>query len=202
MSIGSGLFGNLIGSIDKKLANTPLGRDWVKATDTGYGVLGTGQQVTSEGLGDLRGLQSDYQGLLKNPLGTVGAGIFSRARGQLGDAFTRDVNAGGARRAQLAAQSGGSLTPEQLAALDAQDRRDAGANLFAGSRDLSQAEAKMTLDQTNMLYDRLDAIAKTITGVGTTTTGQGLQTILAGLTGRTGYNKAVVSNVLGPWGHG
>lgn len=143
-----------------------------------------GQKYIEEGLGGLRGLRGTYSDRLKDPLGEQGRGIFARARGNLSDGFARTVNSGMARRRQLAAQTGGSLTPEQIAALDAEDRRDANEQLFRGEGEIATTEAGMTLDETNRLYDRLENIDRTITGVGASGRGEGLQSILAALMSR------------------
>lgn len=202
MGLGTSIFKAAgIGGVEKQLNNTPMGTAWTKATDTGYQSYDYGKGITEEGLGGLRSLDSTYQQSLKDPLGETGRGIFARARGGLSDAFTRDINSGQARRAQLAAQSGGTLTPEQVAALDAQDRRSAGESLFRGQNDLSQSEASMTLTETGKLFDRMEGIRKTILAVGQDEKTRGLQTMLAALTGKTNYNKAVVADILGPWGH-
>jgi hypothetical protein len=132
---------------------------------------------------------------LNDPLGSVGRGIFARARGNLSDDYTRTVNSGMARRSQLALQTGGTLTPEQIAALDAQDRRDASEGLFRGETDLSTQEAGMTLSETGKLFDRMEGIDKTVAGIGQDERTRGLQAILASMLGRTDRMKAIWGDV-------
>lgn len=154
-----------------------------------YGRLGnadyaSGTSLTDEGLGGLRELDKTYSGRLGDPLGPLGRGIFTRARGELQDDFTRMTNSGAARTAQLARQSGGTLTPEQTAALDAENRRNAGESLFRGTGEVANAEAGATLTEQSKLFDRLEGIRKTITGAGQDEKNRGLTTILNALTGR------------------
>src|SRR5688500_11873739 len=105
---------------DKNIAKNQRELGYMGKADVAYG-----DTLTGEGLGGLRGLRGTYANRLNDPLGEVGRGMFARARGQFSDDFTRTVNSGQARRAQLATQSGGGLTPEQIAALDQETRRTA-----------------------------------------------------------------------------
>jgi len=154
-----------------------------------YGALGNtdyagGTSLTEEGLGGLRSLDKTYGDRLNDPLGAVGRGIFTRARGGLQDDFTRMVNSGDARAAQLARQSGGTLTPEQVAAMDAENRRNAGEGLFRGTGDVANAEASATLTEQGKLFDRLEGIRKMEVAVGQDEKNRGLTTILNALTMR------------------
>jgi hypothetical protein len=145
-------------------------------TDYNYG-----QGLLDEGLGGLRGLRGTYAQRVNDPLGEVGRGIFARARGNLTDAATRTVNAGGARSRQLALQTGGSLTPEQIAALDQETRRDANEQQFRGETDLSISEGTMALSEANRFFDRMEGIDRTIGAVGSDEKARGVQSILANL---------------------
>lgn len=173
-----------------------LQNEWKGLTSQGNQSYDYGQGLTEEGLGGLRSLDATYSGKLDDPLGPLGRGIFARARGGLQDDFTRMVNSGDAHAAQLAKQSGGTLTPEQVAALDAQNRRGAGEQLFRGTGDVANAEASATLTEQGKLFDRLEGIRKTIVGVGQDEKSRGLSTILAALAGR---GKLLNVNI-GPFG--
>lgn len=175
-----GLFG--ISIYDKKL--TPDIKNLGKSGNADYSY---GSGLTEEGLGGLRSLDSTYSSRLNDPLGSVGRGIFTRARAGLQDDFSRAVNSGDAHAAQLARQSGGALTPEQVAALDAENRRGASEGLFTGTGKVADAEATATLTEQGKLFDRLEGIRKTIVGVGQDEKNRGLQSILQALTFR--YNK-------------
>jgi hypothetical protein len=184
---------------ERSMGDSRIGKDWQKSHDLGRGIAAGGDTLTQEGLTGLRGLRGQYQDQLRDPLGENGRGIFARARGNLSDDFARTVNSGVARRRQLATQSGGSLTAEQMAALDAQERREASEGLFQGENELSIGETQMTLDQTNRLYDRMEGIDRTVTGVGQDEKSRGLQTMLTALAGRTDRANKIVGHVLGPW---
>lgn len=192
----------LFSFLERQAGDSKLSTDWTGLTKTGYNDYAAGNTLTQEGLGGLRSLDSTYSNRLGDPLGAVGRGIFTRARGALSDDFTRSVNSGDVRAAQLARQSGGALTPEQVAALDAENRRGASEDLFKGTGDVANAEATATLSEQGKLYDRLEGIRKTITSAGMDERTTGLQSIIASLTGRTGRVKAIAADVLGPWGHG
>jgi hypothetical protein len=185
--------GGLGGLIERGIAGRAgdIGGGIVNAREAGWRGFGYGGELTEEGLTGLRGLRGQYQDRLKDPLGENGRGIFARARGNLSDDFARTVNSGVARRRQLAVQSGGSLTAEQMAALDAGERRDASEGLFKGENDLSIAETEMTLGETNKLFDRMEGIDKTVTGVGQDEKTRGLQTMLSALTLGLERNKAI-----------
>lgn len=187
--------------LDRVAGDSRHGKDWQKLHDFGRDkVIPYGDTLTKEGLSGLRKLDSTYEDRLKDPLGATGRGIFARARGNLSDDFARTVNAGMARREQLARQTGGGLTPEQIAALDAQERREANEGLFRGENDLAMGEAGMTLEETGKLFDRMEGIRRTVIGVGQDEKTRGLQTMIAALTGRTGRVKAIAdtfSNIYG-----
>lgn len=185
--------------LERAAGDSKLSTDWTNLSSTGANAYSSGTATTDEGLSGLRGLNSQYQGMLSNPLGTAGNSIFARARGALSDDYTRNVNGGAARTAQLATQSGGTLTPEQIAAQNASTTRDAGANLFSGENSLAEAKATMSLDQTNKLYDRMQSIQNSIVSVGQDDKMRGLQTMLGALTGRTNRMQSIAKDVLGPW---
>lgn len=192
--MGSFSSGGLGGLIERGVAGRAgdVGAGIVSAReDTGFGGYNYGSSLTQEGLGNLRSLRGTFSDRLKDPLGPAGRNIFSIARGNLTDAFTRDVNSGAARRSQLALQSGGALTPEQIAAMDAQDRRDAEEAQFRGNADLSSSEAGMTLQETGKLFDRMQSIDQTITQVGQDEKNRGLQSILGSLALGLQRNKAI-----------
>lgn len=147
----------------------------------------SGFNLTEEGLGGLRSLGKTYNDRLGDPLGPLGRGIFTRARAGLQDDFARDVNSSATHTAQLARQSGGVLTPEQVAAEDAANRRGASEDLFRGTGDVANAEAGATLTEQGKLFDRLEGISKTIGSVGSDEKNRGLSSIIQALTFR--YNK-------------
>lgn len=181
--------------LDRTAGDSKLVNDWRGFGNQGQQGYDSGNLLTEEGLGGLRSLDKTYSDRLNDPLGAVGRGIFTRARGGLQDDFTRMVNSGDARSAQLARQSGGTLTPEQVAAMDAGNRRNAGESLFRGTGDVANAEAGATLTEQGKLFDRLEGIRKTITGVGMDQRNQGLQSILAAMLGRTDRMKAIWGDV-------
>lgn len=172
-------------------SGSPFSAEWKRISGLGDTAYNYGGGLTDEGVGGLRDLRKTYASRQNDPLGSLGRGIFARARGTLADDFTRTVNAGGARRRQLSTQSGGALTPEQIAALDAEDRRGAGEGLFAGENDLASTEASMTLSEAGKLFDRMEGIDRTITSVGQDERNRGLSAILAGITGRQDRMKAI-----------
>lgn len=182
--------------LDRVAGDSNLVNDWRKVGTTGYGGYDYGKTLTDEGLNGLRGQNDLYKQRLSDPLGSVGRGIFARARGNLADDYTRTVNSGMARRSQLALQTGGTLTPEQIAALDAQDRRDASEGLFRGETDLSTQEAGMTLTETGKLFDRMEGINKTVAGIGQDERTRGLQAVIASMLGRTDRMKAIWGDVV------
>lgn len=194
------LFSSIFSKSEKSIANTPLGRGWQQYIDTGYGNLGEGNALTKEGLGGLRSLDSTYQQRLSDPLGSVGRGIFARARGQLSSDAQRRQGAFGARLTQQALQSGGTMSPEAQAELQANNQRSTNESLFSAQNDLANQEAGMTLSETSKLFDRMEGIRKTIVGVGQDEKTQALQSILAGLTGQTGRMQTIIKDILGPWG--
>ena len=205
-----GFVGGLITSMFENLGKherdaekkSPFADEWKKIGGYGDAANAYGGKLTEEGLGGLRSLRGTYADRLKDPLGEVGRGIFARARGQLSDDFTRNVNSGQARRAQLALQSGGSLTPEQIAALDQETRRDAGDQKFRSESDLAQGEAGLTLSEMGKFFDRMEGIDRTITGVGQDEKTRGLGTMLAAITGRQDRMNKIMGKILGPWGGG
>jgi len=164
--------------------SAPIRKAWKELGAQGQDTYDYGRGLTDEGLGGLRDLRRTFDERTDDPLGDVGRGIFARARGALSDDFTRNVNAGDARRRQLALQSGGSLTAEQIAALDSEDRRSAGEQLFRGQNELSMGEGEMTFSELNRLFDRMTDIDKTITGVGQDERTRGLQAIIQSILGR------------------
>jgi hypothetical protein len=190
------LFKNPVQYLLRHGGESTLQDEWKGLTSQGGQSYNYGQGLTEEGLGGLRSLDTTYTGRLADPLGAEGRGIFTRARGGLQDDFTRMVNSGDAHAAQLARQSGGTLTPEQVAAMDAGNRRSAGESLFRGTGDVANAEASATLTEQGKLFDRLEGIRKTIVGVGQDEKSRGLSTILAALAGR---GKLLNVNV-GPFG--
>lgn len=190
----------IFGFLERSAGDSKVTTDATKLTQTGYSGYDAGNLLTSEGLGDLRSLQSTYSGRLSDPLGAVGRGIFSRARAGLQDNYARDVNAGAASTAQLARQSGGVLTPEQVAAQNAANQRDASQSLFQGTGNVANAEATATLSEQGKLFDRLDSIANTITSVGQNERTQGLNSIIQSLTNRTNIMQNKVKDVLAGFG--
>lgn len=189
-------------SLERVMGDSGFARDWRRLGREGYANSAYGRGLTEEGLGGLRGLRELYSGRLDDPLGDVGGGIFARARGNLSDDFTRNVNAGDARLRQLATQSGGSLTPEQIAALGSESRRAAGEQLFRGENELAMFEGEMTLSELGKLFDRLENIDKTITGVGQDESTRGFQAIIQSMIGRHNRNAAIASTAAGVWGAG
>lgn len=181
-----GAAGNIISSRSANKGNAALGR-------TGQAEYDYGSGLTEEGLGGLRSLDKTYSDRLGDPLGAVGRGIFTRARGALSDDFTRSVNSGDAHAAQLARQSGGTLTPEQVAALDAQNRRGASEDLFQGTGAVANAEATATLSEQGKLFDRLENIRNTITTVGQNEKTRGLQSIISAISAKYASAAATMS---------
>src|SRR5688572_11886759 len=100
-------------------SGSPYAAEWKRTGVRGNEAYDYGAGLTNEGLGGLRDLRKFAGDRLNDPLGEQGRGIFARARGALSDTYARNVNSGAARRRQLATQSGGTLTPEQIAAMDA-----------------------------------------------------------------------------------
>jgi len=184
------------------MGDARFGRDVRKLGDFGRDQFGYGSGLTEEGLAGLRGLRGTYEQRLKDPLGEVGRSIFARARGNLADDFTRTVNSGDARAKQLALQSGGSLTPEQISALDQENRRAASEGLFRGESDLSTGEADLTMKEMSSFFDRMEGIDRTITGVGQDEKTRGLQSIIQSLISRHNRNAAIASTAAGVWGGG
>lgn len=192
----------IFGFLERTAGDSKLGPDWQNLTKTGYGGLDQGNALTTEGLNDMRSQYGTYQDRLKDPLGDVGRGIFTRARGALSDDAVRQQRSGQARIFQLARQTGGTLSPEAQGELSTQNQRNINESLFGAEGNLATSEATMTLNETSKLFDRMDSIAKTITGVGQDEKTRGLQAIIASLTGRTSRMKAIAADILGPWGHG
>lgn len=186
--------------LERSAGDSRIAKDWQKTYDLGKGVVAGGDKLTDEGLTGLRSLDSTYQGRLNDPLGSVGRGIFSMARGKIGDDAIRGQRAFGSRISQLARQGGGFLAPEAQGELTAQNERDINESRFGAERDLGIAEADMTLSETGKLFDRMEGIRKTIVGVGQDEKTRGLQSIIAALTGRTGRQDAIWSKVVGLWG--
>lgn len=163
-------------------ANLYKGRNDIQDLRTkGLADYDYGKGLTEEGLTGLRGLRGEYAGRIKDPLGEVGRGIFARARGQFSDDFTRTVNSGQARRAQLALQSGGGITAEQQAALDQETRRTAGEQKFRAEGELAINEGSMVMSEMQRFYDRMEGIDRTIGAVGSDEKARGVQAILANL---------------------
>ena len=185
----------LFNFLERQAGDSKVGTDWTKLGKAGYSNYDYGRGITQEGLGGLRSLDSTLSGRLSDPLGEQGRGIFARARAGLQDDYTREVNSGAASAAQLARQSGGALTPEQVAALDAQNRRDASQGLFEGTGNIANAEATATLTETGKLFDRLENIRQSILGLGQNEEAQGLKSIIASLMGRTDRMKSIWSDV-------
>ncbi len=200
--------GSVIGSLFQQMGKherdaekkSPFADEWKKIGGYGDAANAYGGVLTEEGLGGLRGLRGTYASRLNDPLGEVGRGIFARARGQFSDDFTRTVNSGQARRAQLATQSGGAITPEQIAALDQETRRTAGEQKFRAEGQLAIGEADMTLSEMGKFFDRMEGIDRTMVGVGQDEKTRGLGTMLAAITGRQDRMNKIVGKLLGPWG--
>lgn len=164
------------------------GRNDVKRLgEQGQADYAYGKGLVEEGLGGLRGLRDIYEQRVNDPLGDVGRNIFARARGAFADDFTRTVNSGDARRRQLATQTGGALTAEQIASLDAEDRRAANEELFGAERELAISEGEMTLSEAQKFFDRMEGIDKTIGSVGSNEKTRGLEQIFQNLMMR--WNK-------------
>jgi hypothetical protein len=196
-----GLFGGshgFFGWIERGLGGkaADIGPDLLKLQNTGQSGYDYGKGITEEGLGRLRSDYSTYQGRLNDPLGESGRGIFSRARGALNDDAIRGQRAYGARIFQMARQSGGTLSPEAQAELQAQNSRDIEERRFSAANDLTNQEAALSLSETSKLFDRMDTIDKTILGVGQDEKTRGLQAIIAALQGRYNRNKAIADSVV------
>lgn len=183
--------------LDRSAGDSRLSRDLSGLTKTGYGLLDSSKPLTQEGLAGLRSLGSTYQSRLSDPLGPQGRSIFSMAKGALADTGVQRERAFNARIFQLAAQSGGTLSPEAQAQAEAQNQRGINESLISGQRDLATQEASMTLSETSKLFDRMESINKTILGVGQDEQTRALQTIIASLSGRTDRMKAIWGDVVG-----
>lgn len=171
-------------------------KDLVRATNTGWSTFDAGTALSDSEIGTLRGYSDTYAQRLSDPLGATGRGIFSRARGALSDVATQRTGAFSSRLIQQAAQSGGNLSPEARAELEASNQRDVNQGLFEGNAAVSNAEAKMTLDETSKLFDRMEGISKTILGVGTGRETQGLQLLLASLGLRHNRTAAIANTIV------
>jgi hypothetical protein len=192
---------SIFGRTEKGLEDkSPFAAEWKRIGKQGDEAYDYGRGLTSEGIGGLRDLRKMAEERYRDPLGETGRGIFARARGAQADNFARNVNAGDARRRQLALQSGGSLTPEQIAALDQESRRSAGEQQFGAENELAMAEGELALTEMGKFFDRMSDIDKTITGVGQDEKTRGLQSILAAIMGRQERVDKIVGHALGPWG--
>lgn len=192
---------SIFGGTERGLEDkSPFADEWKRIGKMGDEAYDYGKGLTDEGLGGLRDLRRTAAERYKDPLGEVGRGIFARARGRIADDFTRNVNAGDARRRQLAQQTGGALTPEQIAALDQESRRAAGEQQFGAQNELAMGEGELALTEMGKFFDRMTDIDKTITGVGQDERTRGLQSILAAIMGRQERVDKIVGHVLGPWG--
>ena len=98
---------------------------------------------------------------------------------------------------QLAAQSGGTLSPEQQAQLREQNARDVNQGLFEGNVAISDAEAQLTLSETSKLFDRMESISKTILGVGENQRNVGLNALIQSILGRADLKNANSANARG-----
>lgn len=162
----------------------------VKALGTlGSSTYDYGKGLTDEGLTGLRSLDKTYSDRLNDPLGAVGRGIFSRARGALKDDAIRGQRAGGARIFQLAAQSGGTLSAEAQGELNTRNQRGINEALFSGEADIANDEAATTLSETSKLFDRMEGIRKTLVGVGQDEKTRGLNALLQSLAMRWDKDK-------------
>lgn len=193
--------GNVFGWIDRTLGGkvSDVGPDLLKYGKLGQSTFDAGNAIADSEINTLRGYRDDYAGRLKNPLGTgpnSATGIFTRARGALSDAATQRTGAFGARLNQLAAQSGGVLSPEARAQLEEQNARDVNQELFKGNVGISDAQATLTLSETSKLFDRMENISKTILDTGTGRATQGLQAMLAALGLRLNRNVAIANTIV------
>lgn len=178
-----------------KSGDASLLGDFGKAQNTAYGDYASGGVLTNEGLAGLRSLDSTYQQRLTDPLGAVGRGIFARARGQLSTDAQRRQGIFSSRIAQQALQSGGTMSPEAQAELEANNQRSINESLFSSENDLANQEASMTLNETGKLFDRMEGIRKTIVGVGQDERTRSLQSIISMLSARTGRTGSVSGGV-------
>ena len=170
---------------------------WTDLGKTGTGTFDAGNALVDSEVNTLRGFSADYANRLNNPLGTgpnSAAGIFTRARGALSDTATQRTGAFGARLAQLAAQSGGTLSPEARAQLEEQNSRDVNQELFKGNVGISDAQAQLTLSETSKLFDRMESISKTILGVGENKRNLGLNALIQSILGRADLKNANAAN--------
>jgi hypothetical protein len=175
---------------------------WRGLGDQGRDAYNAGQTLTDEGLGNMRGLNNEYRDRLKDPLGAAGRGIFTRARGKLNDDSVRGQRSFSARITQRAAQSGGTMSPEAIAELEAQNARDINEAKFTAGNEITQSEAGLTLQETGRLFDRMEGINRMIAGIGQDERSRGLQTILNALLGRQQRHAAIASTVMGGVGAG
>lgn len=157
-----------------------------------------GQNLTNEGLGNMRGQAADYTKM-------IGAGglpdsirqQFRIARGGIADASTRNQRDYSARLKQRFLTSGGQLSAAAQTEYDLQNQQQQGEGAFTATNALNAGEANLALQNTNALYDRLDNINKTITGVGQSEKDRALQRILQALQLRFGRNQAIAGSVTG-----
>lgn len=170
---------------------------WENLGKTGTGTFDAGNAMVDSEVNTLRGYRDDYAARVKNPLGegpNSAKGIFTRARGALSDTATQRTGAFGARLAQLAAQSGGSLSAEARAQLEEQNSREVNQDLFQGNVGISDAEAQLTLTEVSKLFDRMEGISKTILGTGEVRRNLGLNALIQSILGRADLKNANAAN--------
>jgi hypothetical protein len=192
---GSGLAGILERLVGGKAAN--IGPDLTRLGNAGAAEDQFGSDLTNEGLGDLRGLRSDYQ----NQIGTGGLPDsirqqFRIARGALADQSTRNQRDFSARLKQRFLTSGGTLSPTAQTEYDLENQKQNDEGLFSATNDLNAGEANLALTNTNALYSRLEGIGRTITGVGQGEKDRALDRIKQSLLLRFSRNKAISDAIM------
>lgn len=190
----SGIGGFLERIVGGKAASS-LGPDSLKLGAAGDTEDAFGAGIVNEGLGNLRGLASQYQDQI-NAGGLPDAlrQQFRVLRGGLSDDATRLQRDFLAKMQQkLLTQPG--FNPNAAAEYELENEQNVGQNLFTATNQANMSEANLALTNTNKLFDRLDSIGNTFVNTGETERDRALAKIGKSLDLRYQRNKAIADNI-------
>ncbi len=172
-----------------------IGQDALDLQKKGFQEDIYGRDLTNEGLGNLRNLASQYQNQINN--GGLPDDLrrqFNVMRGGLADDATR-LQRSFLANMQQKLLSQPTFNPNAAAEYDLENQKNTGEQLFTSTNDLNFGESKMALDNTNKLFDRLDAIGQTFVGTGQSERDRALKRISTSLEIRFSRNKAIADTI-------
>lgn len=143
---------------------------------------GAGQNLTEEGLGNLRTISGDYRDLIRkggltDPINRE----FDVQQGRISDDVVRAGRSFRANLMQQAAQNGGVLSPAAQAELAKENESDINEHAFTARNELSFEKSRVQQESVRALQDRVLQIADMIRTTGMSREQQGLAAQLAAL---------------------